>query len=94
MVIMNSDETTTYTITHPLEKIADNSQITKSISTNAQGADTKTYRIKPANASSKVYVHSQINQLNMNTMKWESELKSIELLKSGSHNSISNPKLR
>jgi len=89
MVIMNSDETTTYTITHPLEKIADNSQITKSISTNAQGADTKTYRIKPANASSKVYVHSQINQL-----KWESELKSIELLKSGSHNSISNPKLR
>jgi len=58
MVIMNSDETTTYTITHPLEKIADNSQITKSISTNAQGADTKTYRIKPANASPSIQPQS------------------------------------
>ena len=95
MAVMNSDETTSDTITRPMDKIADNSQITKSISTNAQGADSKTYRIKPAtNTSSKVYDHNQVNKLNMNTMKWESELKSIELLKSGSRNSISNPKFR
>ena len=92
--VINADEITSQAITHPLEYIADNSQITKSISTNAQGADTKTYRIKPANAPSKIQDHNQANKLNLNTMKWESELKSIELLKSGAHNSTSNPKFR
>ena len=92
--LTNSDEIISQTIMRPLEYFADNSHITKSISTNAQGADTKTYRIKPANASSKIQDHNQTNKLNLNTMKWESELKSIELLKSGVHNSITNPKFR
>lgn len=87
-------EASPHTTIRPLENIADNSQITKSISTNAQGADTKTYRIKPASASSKAYDHSQVNELNRNTMKWESELKSIELLKPSPYNSVSNSKLR
>lgn len=64
MAIINSNEITTQTITHSLEYIADNSQITNSISTNAQGADTKTYRIKPANAPSKIQDHNQANKLN------------------------------
>ena len=85
---------TSQATTNSLEKIADNSQIAKSISPNAQGAGTKTYRIKPASASSKADTQNQINKLNMNTMKWESELRSIELPKSGSHNSMSNSKLR
>jgi len=92
--MQSRSEITSHAITRSLEYIADNSQITKSISTNAQGADSKTYRIKPAKTSPKVYDHDQVNKLNMNTMKWESELKSIELVKSGSHNSISNPKFR
>jgi len=94
VVIINDDEITTHAMTRSLEKIADNSQITKSISTNAQGADTKTYRIKPANAIPKVDSHNQINELNMSTMKWESELKSLEFPKSGTRNSILNNKLR
>jgi hypothetical protein len=74
------------------DNIAENSQITKSISTNAQGVDSKTYRIKPASASSKVHEQHQINKLNMNTMKWESELNLSP--NSGTYNSISNPKLK
>ncbi len=85
---------TSQAMTNSLEKIADNSQITKSISPSTQGAGTKTYRIKPASTSSKADTQNQINKLNMNTMKWESELRSIELPKSGSHNSMSNSKFR
>ena len=94
MVVINDDEITSHAMTRSLYKIADNSQITKSISTNAQGADTKTYRIKPANAIPKVNSHNQINELNMSTMKWESELKSLEFPQSGTRNSILNNKLR
>ena len=89
-----SSKVTSNRITISLENVADNSQITKYISTNVQGADTKTYRIKRANESSKAEDLSQTNRLNQHTMKWEAELKSIELLKSDSHNSISSPKLR
>lgn len=92
--MQNRHEISSHTIAHPLENIADNSKITRSISTNAQGADSKTYRIKPAIASSKLNNQNQINKLNMSAMKWESELKSIELLKPGSHNSTPNPKYR
>ena len=94
MVVINDDEIASPAMTRSLEKIADSSQITKSISTNAQGADSKTYRIKPANAIPKVDKHNQINELNMSTMKWESELKSLELTKSGTRNSILNTKFR
>lgn len=93
-IIQSHPQSTTFTATQPLENIADNSQITKSISTNAQGDNTKTYRIKRADTAPKIQDHSQTNKLNMNTMKWESELKSIELLKSSSNNSTSNLKLR
>ncbi|MDI1298706.1 hypothetical protein, partial [Methylotenera sp.] len=92
--VINTDEISSQVIIHTLEYIADNSQITKSISTNSQGAHTKTYKIKPANADSKIHDYNQANELNLNTMKWESELKSFELLKSGAHNSTSNPKFR
>ena len=94
VVVINDDEIASPAMTRSLEKIADSSQITKSISTNAQGADSKTYRIKPANAIPKVDKHNQINELNMSTMKWESELKSLELTKSGTRNSILNTKFR
>ncbi|MES1988500.1 MAG: hypothetical protein V4440_10815 [Pseudomonadota bacterium] len=94
MVIIKDDEITSPVMIRSLEKIADSSQITKSISTNAQGAGTKTYRIKPANAIPKVNSHNQVNELNMSTMKWESELKSLEFPKSGTRNSILNNKLR
>jgi len=83
---------TSHAIIRNQDNIAENSKITKSISTNAQGADSKTYRIKPASASSKVHKQNQINKLNMSTMKWESELNSSP--KSGTYNSISDPKLR
>jgi uncharacterized GH25 family protein len=92
--IQSQNEVTSNTTTHSLQIIADSSQITKSISTNAQGADTKTYRIKPAKTLSKVDNKSQTNKLNMSTMKWESELKSIELLKSSSHSTTSYPKFK
>jgi hypothetical protein len=85
-------EITSQAIIRHQENIAENAQITKSISTNAQGVDSKTYRIKPASASSKVHEQNQINKLNMNTMKWESEINSPPKL--GTHNLISNPKVK
>lgn len=84
---------TSHAIIRNQDNIAENSKITKSMSRNAQGVDSKkTYRIKPASASSKVHKQNQINKLNMSTMKWESELNSSP--KSGTYNSISDPKLR
>jgi hypothetical protein len=90
--MQSNHEITSRAIIHSLENITENSQITKSNSANSQGVDTKTYKIKPANPSSKVYEQNQINKLNMNKMKWESELNSSTKL--GQHNSISNPKFR
>lgn len=90
--IQSPHEITSRAITHSLENITENSKITKSISKNSQAVYTKTYRIKPANSSFKVHEQNQINKLNMNKMKWESELNLSPKL--GQHNSISKPKFR
>ncbi len=83
-----------HTVTKPLERIADNSSITHSISTNAQGASTKTYKIKPANIPSKAQINNQTSASSISTMNWEKELKYTEQPKLGAKKFASTPKLK
>ncbi len=94
IAIANNNNVITQAIIKPLEKVADNSSITHSISTNAQGTSTKTYKIKPANIPSKVQVNNQTSTSNISTMNWEKELKYTEPPKLGAKKSNSKPKLK
>jgi multidrug efflux pump subunit AcrA (membrane-fusion protein) len=53
-------------------------RITKSLSTNAQGAALQTFKIKPANKSAS----SQSSPIKTGNLKWETKLTQIKELKS------------
>ena len=94
IAIINNNSVITHAITKPLVRLADNSSITHSISTNAQGASTKTYKIKPASAPTKVQVNNQTSASIISTMNWEKELKYSEPPKLGVKKTASKLRLK